>query len=99
MSATYSKTRVTVNTTEWTAIVAPVSCNYFALRNLEGSELLIRTSKDDPNTEDVLEANEFETVMGPTKFFGEFHRFNAGETILWVKATSGSGPVVATWVT
>jgi len=94
----YSKTRVTVDTVDWTPIVAPINCNYFGLRNLEGAELLIRTSKDDPNTEDVLEAKEFEAVTASTAFVGEFTRFHQGETVLWVQATSGSGPVVATWV-
>ncbi len=94
----YAKTRVTVNTTDWTAIVAPISCNYFGLRNLEGSEVLIRTTRDDPNTEDVLEAKEFELVTSTTKYTGEFCRFHQDEVVLWVKATSGVGPVVATWV-
>ncbi len=94
----YCKTRVIVDTTGWTPIVAPINCNYFGLRNLEGSELLIRTNPDEQNTEDVLESKEFELVTAPTKLVGEFSRFHQGETILWVKATSGSGPVVATWV-
>ena len=97
MSA-YAKTRVCVSMSDWTPIKAPIPCNYFSLKNLEGSELLLRTDSNDPNTEDVLEKNEVETVTSTTKHVGEFFRFAQEEIVLWVKATSGQGPVVVTWV-
>lgn len=99
----YCKSRTPINTETWTPILAPMACSYFALKNADGSAVWLRTDKNDAGTEDTLPANGQETIAaaappdsliaGPGK-----PRFQAGATVVWVKATAGVGPMVGTWV-
>jgi hypothetical protein len=101
VNAAYVKSRYAITTADWTAIVAPIDANYFGLKNLDGSALLLRTDKDDAGTEDTLAAFAQEGVAaGPNLRFntGGAARFPQGSTVLWVKATVGIGPVIVTWV-
>ncbi len=101
MNAYYVKSRFAITTTDWTAITAPVDANYFALKNADGSALLLRSDMNDSQTEDTLAAGGQETVTsGPNlSFISQGRpRFSSGSTVLWVKATAGTGPVIVTWV-
>ncbi len=101
MNAYYVKSHFAITTTDWTAIVAPVDANYFALKNADGSALLLRTDMTDAQTEDTLSTGGQETVTsGPNLSFISqgTTRFPHGSTVIWVKATAGVGPVIVTWV-
>jgi hypothetical protein len=101
VNAAYIKSRFAITTTDWTAIVAPIDCNYFALKNADGSALILRTDMNDAGTEDTLAPGGQETVTsGPNLGFlsGGEARFPKGATALWVKAAAGVGPVIVTWV-
>lgn len=104
MAAAYQKCRVPINTETWTAIIAPMPCNYFSLKNSDGAAVLLRTDQNDPSSEDTLAANGLEIVntarnsdYAPGGSSGSV-RFPAGSTVCCVKALSGVGPVVVTWV-
>ena len=95
----YVKQRVAISTADWTPIVAPIVCNYFGCKNLDGSALLLRTDVNDDQTEDTLPANAQEGVIATVvaSMVGA-PRFQEGEPVFWVKATVGVGPVIVTWV-
>jgi hypothetical protein len=94
----YVKSRFDIDTTDWTAIVTPIDCNYFGLKNSDGSALILRTDMNDPETEDTLGIGEQEGVLAQANVQWRVARFLKGSTVLWVKATAGVGPVIVTWV-
>jgi hypothetical protein len=101
VNVAYVKKRYAITTTDWTPIVVPIDCNYFGLKNSDGSALILRTDMNDAGTEDALSPGGQETVTsGPSLGFlsGGSARFPQGATALWVKATAGVGPVIVTWV-
>jgi hypothetical protein len=101
VNAAYVKSRYAITTADWTAIAPPSDANYFGLKNADGSALILRTDKDDDQTEDTLSASGQEGVTAGINFqylTGGRARFPAGMTALWVKATAGVGPVIVTWV-
>ena len=92
----YAKKRVAINTVTWTPIVAPINSSHFDLKNLDGTALLLRTDVNDPESEDELPPGFQEIVNAvPTM---RIPRWGINQTVLWVKAVSGVGPVMVTWV-
>jgi hypothetical protein len=101
VNVVYVKSRYPITTTDWTAIVAPIDANYFGLKNADGSALTLRTDKNDDQTEDTLSAGSQELVTAGINLrylTGGSARFPQGSTAIWVKATTGVGPVIVTWV-
>jgi hypothetical protein len=101
VNAAYVKARYPITAEDWTAIIPAHDANYFGLKNADGSALILRTDKDDDQTEDTLTSSEQELVtagINLTYLSGGAPRFPAGSTAVWVKATTGVGPVIVTWV-
>lgn len=108
MGGVYAKARHIVGVENWTPINAPSGYNYFGLRNagpadgLHPEPITIRTTVDDPNTEDEIATGAQEGLIGamiavsgwPRQF-----RFKRGHTIVYAKS-SGSFPqiLIVTWV-
>jgi hypothetical protein len=101
VNAAYVKCRYPITVADWTAIVAPDDFNFFGLKNSDGSALLLRTDENDDQTEDTLPAFGQEGVtsgINLTYISGGLARFPKGSTALYVRATTGVGPVIVTWV-
>lgn len=93
----YAIRKISVDSVTWTALSPPIDASYFSLKNTLSVNLKERTDSADPNTENTLEPNAQETVTS-TLPRSTSSRFNAGETVLYMQAASGSGTVTVTWV-
>lgn len=99
----YVKKQLTVDTVTWTAIVAPTDCMGVAIKNSVLVDLRIRTDSADATTQDTISAGSIETIVAPqhnssVQDGGSGTRFNAGDTIGYLQAASGTGPASLTFV-
>ena len=99
----YVKKQVAVDTVSWTAIVAPIDCMGLNLKNSQNVDLRTRTDSTDPATQDLIPAGFNEGIIvsrhgDQVSDSGSGARFLAGDTVIFVQAASGTGPVVATFV-
>ena len=74
----------------WTPVEVPFDCSSMAVKNNGVAELRVRTSAQDPNTEDTLGPQREQTFAVP------FHRYRfvAGSQPLWLQSAADSVPVV-----
>jgi hypothetical protein len=99
----FVKQQLTVDTVSWTPIVAPIDCMGLSIKNSTLVNLSIRTDSGDPTTQDLIAAGSVETIAAP-RHSGSVHdagsgiRFHAGDTIAFLQAASGTGPVLLTFV-
>jgi hypothetical protein len=99
----YVKKQLAVDTVSWTAVVASVDCMSVAIKNSVLVDLLIRTDATDAATQDKIPAGSNEVVQAPrnphsTNSIDKTHRFEVGDTVGFLQAVSGTGPVVLTFV-
>src|SRR5713226_1137782 len=99
----YVKKQVAVDTVSWTAIVAPIDCMGFNLKNSVNIDLRTRSDSADPATQDLVPAGFNEGIIvsrhgDNVRDAGSGTRFLAGETVIFCQVTSGTGPVLATFV-
>jgi len=99
----YVKKQITVDTVSWTAVVAPVDCMAVSIKNSVLVDLRIRTDSADSTTQDTISAGSIETIFSPrhsggVQDGGSGSRFFAGDTIAYLQAAGGTGPVVVTFV-
>jgi hypothetical protein len=99
----YVKKQITVDTVSWTAVTAPVDCMAVSIKNSVLVDLYIRTDSGDSTTQDTISAGSIETVSAPRHSSivhdaGAGMRFNAGDTIAYLQAASGTGPALLTFV-
>jgi hypothetical protein len=99
------KQRVAVTNSDWTPITPAHPREYFAMR-CDSSAIILRTDKDDPDTEDAFGQYAEESVMGSgiAVWDSEYgtaksFRFPAGVPVCWVKSVEATATVVVTWVT
>jgi hypothetical protein len=83
---------------EWTAIVAPLRCNCFALKSASGAALEVGSSPDDPAQQDTLPANAQEVLLAPftppAAGTWKATRFAAGDTILYAMSPGGDTAIL-----
>ena len=94
MPAPVINKRFTITTTSWTPITVPRSCTQIHLQNEDGTNTVaMRTDPNDSETERSLYALQnftFGSAMDGA--------FEPGMVVVYVQASSGIGPVVATYV-
>ncbi|MGH9776555.1 MAG: hypothetical protein ACRD50_16610 [Candidatus Acidiferrales bacterium] len=99
----YVKKQIAVDTVSWTPLIAPIDCMGVGIKNSVSVNLLIRTDASDATTQDTIPAGNQEGLM-VSRHPGPIHdsqigpRFRAGDTICFLQASSGTGPVLATFV-
>lgn len=83
---------VTINSSTWTPVVAPIDGDTFVVRNTGGVD--IRISPDGGVTEDTLKSNDqFSLTERPFQLPTSGLRgvrFRTGDTILHLRSTSGT---------
>lgn len=99
----YVKKQITLSTTSWTAVVAPIDCMGVSIKNSALVDLYIRTDSADATTQDTISAGSIEVIGasrhgGGVQDGGSGTRFSAGDTIAFLQPASGSGPAVVTFV-
>ena len=99
----YVKKLLSVDSVSWTPIVAPIDCMSFSAKNTVLVDLKIRTDSTDPNTQDTIPAGAMETILAPLhppgiQDQGKATRFLNGETLAFLQAASGTGPVLLTFL-
>jgi hypothetical protein len=98
----YTKRKYYAPPDSWLCIKAPWNCNYFGLKNLTGSPILLRTDAGDEETEDALVAYAQE---GVTSAFISLSgkrgdsRFREGDIVVYVKSSTADPlPLLITWL-
>ncbi len=95
----YAKKRVTVNDQVWTAIMPPIDCNYFSLKNAAVGDLLLRSNPTDATTEDLLANGTVESMCNPkTDPLSGQYRFWHGVAAIYIKSVKNTGTVISTWM-
>lgn len=99
----YVKKLLSVDNVSWTPIVAPIDCMSFSAKNTALVDLKIRTDSTDPNTQDTIPAGAMETILAPPhspgiQDQGKATRFLSGDTLGYLQAASGTGPVLLTFL-
>jgi len=99
----YRKMQISVDTVSWTPVVAPMDCVGVAIKNSQLVNLSMRTDSGDATTQDTIPAGSQEGITAPRhgsnpQDAGTGARFLAGDTIAYLQAASGTGPVIVTFV-
>lgn len=98
MAYNYVKLAVAITNSEWTPVVAPMDCNYFAIR-CATSHVTTRTDAADAATEDALEEDVQDGVIGGYLAIpSRQRRFRQGETVVYVKSDATTAVLITTWV-
>lgn len=92
-ATSYSKERRTVKS-NWTQFASPFNCNYFSVRNVGQTTVLIRTSATEEDY-DVIAPDAQNSVMAPMT--GDTTRFSRGQVVFDLRADTDTD-VVVTWV-
>ena len=81
---------ISINTADWTPILVPFDCSSISVKNAGSAAIRMRTTSGDASTEDTLAAGAEQAFAVP------FHRYRfvAGSQPVWLRADSGTGPVV-----
>lgn len=103
MSAPLENKVTTIDSVTWTAIVAPFACSRVMLRTKDTSnDLKVRTDQADANTEETVPAGVYWQLPGETSEFILRHDqlrriplWKLGDTVCYVQAAAGTGPVIA----
>lgn len=86
--------RYTLNADEWTAIIAPMNCNYYAFVSDDGSAILRCSDPDNPLAwQNTLGYAFIVPAPSASAATTNIYRFMAGETITWLKAQPGKNTV------
>ncbi len=99
----YVKKQIAIDSVSWTSIVAPIDCMGVGIKNSVSVDLRMRTDSADPATQDTIPAGNQEGVMvarhsGNVQDDSGPARFRTGDTIAYLQAFSGTGPVLVTFV-
>ena len=93
---------------EFTPWSVPEDCNFAVLKNNGPGVIVMRSDKNDAQTEDTLAVGAQEGIMAPishrvssiTRVVVPITpRFAANECILWVKTNSGTQTLTSTYLT
>jgi hypothetical protein len=101
----FVKKQIAVDSVSWTPVVASINCSGLNLKNSQNVDLRTRTDGADPATQDLIPAGVNEGIVVASDglaggWYGSVagSRFLAGDTIIFLQAASGTGPVLATFV-
>jgi hypothetical protein len=87
---TYTNANAGINPVTFVALIVPVDCSGYMLKNSGPDTIYMRSNPADPNTEDSMGAGFYEDVlMDGTGHYQR--RFVAGQTLYFVKCT---GPLI-----
>jgi len=91
----YATKVVSVNNTEWSAVVVPINANHFSLR--PDTDVLFRTDVNDSTTEDKIASGtqEYSAFDWPFNTVNVGSRFRLGDVLGYAKTVGGTGKLVA----
>lgn len=70
----------------WTAVVAPISCDYFSIKNMSTDPVYFDSSNDSGDVEDnVIYPGEVFGITSPRSHGGSGFRFMTGQTVVYVR--------------
>jgi hypothetical protein len=82
---------MTIAAATWTPIVAPITCDYFAIRNASAGSVSIRSDEADADTEKPLPAGASEIVVATPAFEPRLNaRFKKGSPVFYMKPADGN---------
>ena len=76
---------------EYVPIIAPMACNYFAILSCGANPVIRSSDPDNPDAEYQMNAYGGYALLGQPH---SMYRFGAGETVTFLKSTSGTGPAI-----
>lgn len=80
---------------EYIPVIAPVACNYFGLLDCGPAPVMRSSDPSNPDAEYQL------NIHGGCGLVGQSHtlyRFQVGETVTYLKSTSGVGPAIVEFI-
>jgi len=85
---------------EWTPIIAPINCDYYAILGTVGGVAVIHsTDPDNPQAQHVLGSGGWYALVVPkSKFSGREYRYQTSETVVYVKSTGGDDQVIIEFI-
>lgn len=96
-SPRYAIRTLTIGSDEWAPIRVPIACDYLCVYN--GSAAWIRSDKDDAATQKELAAWGQEIILAPIGIMSASPpRFNAGDTVFFMKAQAGESKLAITFI-
>lgn len=89
--------RFALDATDWTPIVAPVSCSYYAILGTVGGNAILRCSDPSnlPATEHQVGGGGWYALLSPR------HgppRYAAGDTVIWLQAVQGTETAIVEFI-
>ena len=92
-------TTLTIDSVSWTAIAAPMDCNFVYILVGGANLVTFRTDSADANTGKTVSAGlEYSpNAGGQTVAAGSRPRFLKNQTFLFAQAAAGTGPLTITW--
>lgn len=98
--------RLTIDSVSWTPLVAPFGCSRVQFRTADpANDLKVRTTPTDADTEETIPAGVYYLInvassesMWVHNQTRSHHLWKAGDTICYLQAVAGTGPVVAGFI-
>jgi len=93
----YEIRRIVIDNATWTALTPPIDCTSVRITlGSDPSNLRIRTDSADAATEKIIAAG-FELTVASNPGAASIP-FQAGVTLFWMQALSGTGPAIVEFV-
>jgi hypothetical protein len=86
-------TSFALSTTSYTAIIAPIACNYWWIQNSDGSSMLRSSDGTDATSYQVSGFAMVAPVRPP-----QGPRYQPGDIVTYLKATTGVGPAIVEFI-
>lgn len=90
--------KYSINSVSWFAIVAPIECNGIVIKNLDSSDIKLRSDSEDPTSEDVLPGFSVEPTLLASAHQRTDARFPQGSTVCYAQSTDIEADIVVAFV-
>jgi hypothetical protein len=80
-----------LNPSSFVALIVPIECCVYMLKNAGPDTVYLRSDPNDPTTEDSMLAGCYEDLSALAHDFTHQHRYASGATLYWAKCT---GPLI-----
>lgn len=97
----YAIRQLAVDTVSQTPVVCPIDCNQIFVKNSVAVDLKIRSDSGDGTRQDTIAAGVEEDIAGVRSAAppdGGQARFLNGQTVGFLQAVSGTGPVILKFI-
>jgi len=89
-----------ITSTDFTPIVAPINCDYYAILGTQGGGAVIRSmDPDDDQAQHVIAPGGWYALVVPkSRYSGREYRFQKSETVMYAKSTGPDDTVIVEFI-